>query len=50
MSENDVLVIENYENRKFIILKGVENNTSGIITIDLTTGIISGATIDGGAW
>ena len=50
MSENDVLVIENYENRKFIILKGVYNNTSGIITIDLTTGIISGATIDGGEW
>lgn len=49
MTDEDVLVIENYQNRKYIRLVGIggELNT---ITINLSTGEVSGMTLSGGEW
>lgn len=50
MSEEDVLVIENYQNRRFIVLSGLMQEGMNTITIDLTTGTITGVVISGGTW
>jgi hypothetical protein len=47
---DEVLVIENFKEKKYVILRGIDGSASGEITIDLTNGTISGTTIDCGAW
>ena len=46
----EVLVIENYSNRKKIVLKGTSGTFSNTIVIDLSNGSITGALLDGGDW
>ena len=48
--EDEVLVIENFSQRKKIVLKGTQETLSKTIVIDLVNGTIMGAIIDGGGW
>ena len=47
---NDVLVIENFKNKRIIVLRGAEDNNNNTITIDLATGTIDGIYINCGSW
>lgn len=49
MTDEDVLVIENYQNRKYVKLVGI-GGTLNTITINLSTGEVSGMTLSGGTW
>ena len=49
MTDEDVLVIENYQNRKYVKLVGIGGKLN-TITIDLSTGEVSVMTLSGGEW
>ena len=52
-SPDDILIVENFGKKRYVQLKGADLNRPDIkyqITIDLCTGNISGATINGGSW
>ena len=50
LGSDEVLVVENFDNRRYIVLKGSSGSTTGTITIDLVNGTMSGATLNGGSW
>ena len=50
VSEDQVLLIENFKGKRYVVLKGVDGTTTGTITIDLVNGTMSGATLNCGSW
>ena len=50
VGEDQVLLIENFEKKRYVVLKGVDGTTTGTITIDLVNGTMTGATLDCGSW
>ena len=50
LNVSDILVVENYYDKRLIILKGTQDAHMKTIVIDLVQGSITGATIDGGSW
>ena len=50
LADDDVLVIQNYLGKHYVVLKNNDLNSQKIITVDLKEGTINGAIINGGTW
>ena len=50
LADEDILVIQNYLGKRYVILKNNDLNSQKIITVDLKEGTINGVIINGGSW
>lgn len=50
LADKDILVIQNYLGKRYVVLKNNDLNSQKIITVDLKEGTINGAIINGGSW